>query len=220
MTDIDLEEIKNRVAATSEPLPDDARLNAYYYAFDKTNCGPIDAVLSAVAVAGKGAHNTIDWNNTDTYGYYKDRAGLPPNPESALDLIELTAKASAEKVSAAVEDVAALIAEVERLQAQIGVVRTLHEPIEALNTTVNRVQKVCLGCGQDNGNWQNWPCPTTRALEDPAATHAGYTSHGHPIAGLKQSGKPSSVMRCGGPSICARCALEASRATRSEAQRG
>ena len=53
-----------------------------------------------------------------------------------------------------------------------------------------------------------------------AATHAGYTSHGHPIAGLKQSGKPSSVMRCGGPSICARCALEASRATRSEAQHG
>ena len=66
----------------------------------------------------------------------------------------------------------ALIAEVERLQAQIGVVRTLHEPIEALNTTVNRVQKVCLGCGQDNGNWQNWPCPTTRALEDPAATRS------------------------------------------------
>ena len=81
MTDINLEEIKNRVAATSEPLPDDAQLNAYYYGFDKTNCGPIDAVLSAVAVAGKGSHNTIDWNNTDTYGYYKDRAGLPPNPE-------------------------------------------------------------------------------------------------------------------------------------------
>lgn len=48
-----------------------------------------------------------------------------------------------------------------------------------------------------------------------AATRAGYTSHGHPIAGLKQSGKPSSVMRCGGPRICARCALEASRATSS-----
>ena len=44
-------------------------------------------------------------------------------------------------------------------------VREIHQPIEALNTTVNRVQKVCLGCGQDNGNWQNWPCPTMRALE-------------------------------------------------------
>lgn len=85
------------------------------------------------------------------------------------------AYADAELIANAPADIAALIAEVERLQAQIGVVRTLH---------------------------------------------AGYTSHGHPIAGLKQSGKPSSVMRCGGPSICARCALEASRATRSEAQRG
>ena len=165
MTDINLEEIKGRLAATSEPLPDDARLDAYYYGFDKTNCGPIDAVLSAVAVAGRGAHNTVDWDEASPYGYYKNCSGLPPSAESALDLIKLTAKASAEKVSAAVEDVAALIAEVERLQAQIGVVKTLHEPIEALNTTVNRVQKVCLGCGQDNGNWQNWPCATLRALE-------------------------------------------------------
>ena len=85
-----------------------------------------------------------------------------------IDLEEIKNRVAADENP----DLTALIAEVERLQAQIGVVRTLHEPIEALNTTVNRVQKVCLGCGQDNGNWQNWPCPTTRALEDPAATRS------------------------------------------------
>ena len=166
MTDINLEEIKNRVAATSEPLPDDARLNAYYYGFDKTNCGPIDAVLSAVAVAGKGAHNTIDWNDSDTYGYYKDHAGLPPNPESALDLIELTAKASAKKVSAAVEDVAALIAEVERLQAQIGDVNALHTPVD-----IEPSSTICAECsyrlpnGRYFGKIEKWPCATLNALE-------------------------------------------------------
>ena len=180
MTDIDLEEIKGRLAA---------------------------------ATPGHWMH-----------GHRHEAHWVDTKPDlTVLEICDVdseTAYADAELITNAPADIAALIAEVERLQAQIGVVRTLHEPIEALNTTVNRVQKVCLGCGQDNGNWQNWPCPTTRALEDPAATHAGYTSHGHPIAGLKQSGKPSSVMRCGGPSICARCALEASRATRSEAQHG
>ena len=57
----------------------------------------------------------------------------------------------------------ALVAAVERVQA-------LHTPINAADYGVrNRgaITQVCTGCGQDDGNWQYWPCPTIRALETP-----------------------------------------------------
>ena len=100
-------------------------MDAYYYGFDRTGCGPVDAVLSAVAIAGKGSHNTDGWTNRDVYGYYDKRPGLPANPRiddwtggSAVELIQLTAKASAEKVKSLSDDLAALISEVERLRAE------------------------------------------------------------------------------------------------------
>lgn len=72
----------------------------------------------------------------------------------------------AEFIAAARTDIPALIAEVERLRGIVDRVREVHAPIDALNTRYNQVQKVCTGCGTDDGNWQNWPCPTIRALED------------------------------------------------------
>ena len=44
-----------------------------------------------------------------------------------------------------------------------------------------------------------------------AATGAvsGYTSHGHRIAGVVQTGRPASVARCGGPGLCTVCSREA-----------
>lgn len=39
------------------------RLDAYYYGFDATGCEPVDVILSAVACAGKGFHQTEDWND-------------------------------------------------------------------------------------------------------------------------------------------------------------
>ena len=48
-------------AAELLTLPDDARMDAYYYGFDRTGVGPIDAILSAVATAGKGSHHTEGW---------------------------------------------------------------------------------------------------------------------------------------------------------------
>lgn len=54
-----------------------------------------------------------------------------------------------------------VVAAVERVQA-------LHTPINAADYGVrNRgaITQVCTGCGQDDGNWQYWPCPTIRALE-------------------------------------------------------
>ena len=50
------------------------------------------------------------------------------------------------------------------------------------------------------------PVPVTEAV-------SGYTSHGHRIAGVVQTGRPASVARCGGPGLCTVCSLEAVMAT-------
>ena len=132
MSEPDIDAIKARLAAVTEPLTDEARMDAYYYGFDRTGCGPVDAVLSAVAIAGKGSHNTDGWTNRDVYGYYDKRPGLPANPRiddwtggSAVELIQLTAKVSAEKVKTLSDDLAALITEVERLRGQVEAVRAV-----------------------------------------------------------------------------------------------
>lgn len=39
----------------------DRRMDAYYYGFDPTGVVEIDALLSAVASAGKAYHHTSDW---------------------------------------------------------------------------------------------------------------------------------------------------------------
>ncbi len=47
------------------------RMNAYYYSFEPTGCREIDIILSAVASAGKGFHNTADWQDeckVENYG--------------------------------------------------------------------------------------------------------------------------------------------------------
>jgi len=38
-------------------------MNAYYYHFEPTGVIEIDRILSAVACAGAGYHNTEDWND-------------------------------------------------------------------------------------------------------------------------------------------------------------
>ena len=168
MTTLDLEPIKERLEAAVEPLSDEARTEAYYYGFERTGCGPVDAVLSAVAIAGKGSHNTAEWCERDDYGYYDNRPGLPANPRidkwtggSAVDLIQLTAKASAEKVKTLSDDLAALLAEVERLRGQIDAVREHHVPVDA-NYYAATVTECCSCPGP-------WPCPTMRALDGEAA---------------------------------------------------
>ena len=76
--------------------------------------------------------------------------------------------ADAEFIAHAREDIPALLAELDRLNATIGRVRDIHAPIDALDFGVNprgNRTKVCIGCGQDNGNWNYWPCDTICALE-------------------------------------------------------
>ena len=75
-------------------LPEDARMYAYYYAFDRTGIAVVDAILSAVAVAGKGSHHTDGWTSNPGYDYYKGRPGLP-DADCGADLIQATADRSA-----------------------------------------------------------------------------------------------------------------------------
>lgn len=52
----------------------------------------------------------------------------------------------------------------EEAEGKLAQVRAVHEPFDALNVRYGHVQKVCAGCGTDDGNWQVWPCPTIRAI--------------------------------------------------------
>lgn len=96
---------KELIEEAQAALPDDARMDGYYIGFDRTGVAAIDAVLSAVAIAGKGAHHTEAWGD-DGDGYYDGWPGLPPNPSgwnealkddggSAVSLIQLAANRSA-----------------------------------------------------------------------------------------------------------------------------
>ena len=58
-----------------------------------------------------------------------------------------------------------------------------------------------------------WVEITTTPPVAAAKAASGYTSHGHRIAGVVQTGRPTSVARCGGPGLCTVCSLEAGMAT-------
>ena len=45
---------------------DDRCLNAYYFGFDSTGVPEVDAILSAVAYAGKGYHHTDEWGGGES----------------------------------------------------------------------------------------------------------------------------------------------------------
>lgn len=109
--------IETNVRAVMDPLPEGSRMDAYYFGFEPTGVGAVDAILSAVAIAGRGAHNTADWYD-DGGSYYCVRPGLAPNTGdgqgSAATLIAATAVQSAERISALAADYMALLAEVQR----------------------------------------------------------------------------------------------------------
>jgi len=53
------------VAALLAPGDPDARMEAYYYGFERTGFAIIDDILSAVATAGKHYHGTDQWAEPD-----------------------------------------------------------------------------------------------------------------------------------------------------------
>ena len=73
------------------------RLDAYYYSFNETGSVPIDAILSAVAIAGKSCHNTDMWTEDDEWS----RWGVG---RSLVDVIQCAAyEAAAALLDAAAE---------------------------------------------------------------------------------------------------------------------
>ena len=73
------------------------RLDAYYYSFSETGSVPIDAILSAVAIAGKSCHNTDRWTEDDEWS----RWGVG---RSLVDVIQCAAnEAAAALLDAAAE---------------------------------------------------------------------------------------------------------------------
>lgn len=71
-----------------------------------------------------------------------------------LDPIEILARARTAEKNAADAN--------HRIDAALA----LHQPIDALDMGRKNAHKVqvCTGCGQDDGNWNRWPCATVRAL--------------------------------------------------------
>lgn len=139
------------LAAIQAPLPDEARMDAYYYGLERTGVGFIDGILSAVAVAGKGSHHTQSWNEESDYGYYANRPGLP-DAISAVDLIQKAAEAASESV-------ATLLALVREQQARLDKAASLHYPIEGIMG-----MESCGVCADAEGNEEPWPCLTIAAL--------------------------------------------------------
>ena len=86
------------------PLPEGARFEAYYFGFEPTGIGPVDAILSAVAVAGKGSHHTESWG--ESRDFYSNRLGLVSG-ESAADLIQTNADHSAAIIRSLASELAA-----------------------------------------------------------------------------------------------------------------
>ena len=100
-------------------LPDDARMDAYYYTFDRTGIAVVDAILSAVAVAGKGSHSTDGWTSNPGHDYYKGRPWLP-DADCGADLIQATADRSAALILALCDRLDAAEAKYERLRRILG----------------------------------------------------------------------------------------------------
>lgn len=96
MTPIECEE-----AVANDPLAccyeDNPRLSAYYYGFDSTGNRHIDAILSAVAWAGKGSHSTDSWTD-EADGSWVIEYGPRSMGKSYADAIQETAKRAADYI--------------------------------------------------------------------------------------------------------------------------
>ena len=152
------------------------RLDAYYYSFSETGSVPIDAILSAVAIAGKSCHNTDMWTEDDEWS----RWGVG---RSLVDVIQCAAYEAAAALLDATAERDALAAAVER-------VRALHIATPFWQLTPEGYAPdmestapdgaMCLACSEEHvtDDFENWeldlsdsgvvhyPCPTIRALDE------------------------------------------------------
>jgi hypothetical protein len=91
-------------------MTDKLRMDAYYYGFDSTGVLAVDKILSAVACAGKGFHNTEDWNDKCEW---QDHTG-----ETPVDWIQNAANEAADEIER-------LRAEVERFREALSCTHTV-----------------------------------------------------------------------------------------------
>lgn len=87
-----------------DPLDPDARMNAYYYGFDRTGVGVIDAILSAVATAGKHYHHTENWSEEPERYDREIGKWFPTGEPSAVDQIQAAANRAAQLIRDALAD--------------------------------------------------------------------------------------------------------------------
>ena len=69
----------------AELFAPDRRLTAYYFSFDATGSPTIDAILSAVAIAGKGCHHTNGWTERDEWAWWGEGRSLVDVIQAAAD---------------------------------------------------------------------------------------------------------------------------------------
>ena len=102
------------VAAQETLRVPDRRLDAYYFAFDATGQPSIDAILSAVAHAGKGYHHTESW------------ADEGPGWGGGLSYVDVIQAAAAD----AARERAALLDDLDRAEAEVKRLREDSEPAQ------------------------------------------------------------------------------------------
>lgn len=78
------------------------RMSAYYFEFQPTGAPAVDAILSAVAVAGKSAHNTDQWTEDECDDGWCPRWG---DGRSLVDVIQAAANEAAIELWRLREDV-------------------------------------------------------------------------------------------------------------------
>lgn len=89
-------------------LPEDARMDAYYFSFDRTGVGAIDSILLAIARAGKAYHHTEDWNDDEPWTSNKTGHTFHPGPEPGMSYVDLIQQA-ANEAAALIREAAATL---------------------------------------------------------------------------------------------------------------
>ena len=111
------DELPDRLRLTAEQREllraPDAKMEAYYYGFDYTGEPAVDAILSALAWAGKGWHSTKFWNVPGEPVGYNYGPFLADREQSPADVIEAAAHEAA-------AELADLRERIEFLETQLG----------------------------------------------------------------------------------------------------
>lgn len=100
------------------PAPDlagkhERYMRAYFHEFTPTGVDAVDAVLEAIALAGKGYHYTGDWTDADQYG-----------PDGYWSLIQLVANNAAGAFRSLSAKLAAVERERDTLTARLAEMET------------------------------------------------------------------------------------------------